>query len=111
MRDHRYAVYLLASRSHQFYVGVTNDLERRVRQHKEHRVHAYTARYNIDRLVWYGIFGYIDEAIACEKEIKGWRREKKIRLIESMNPTWADLSAEWGKPITLEEITHSPLKP
>ncbi len=108
MRDHRYAVYILASRSHQLYVGVTNDIERRVRQHKEHRPQAYTAKYNIDRLVWYRIFGYIDAAIAYEKEIKGWRREKKIRLIESINPTWADLSAEWGKPIILGQIRKDP---
>ncbi|MGB8885230.1 MAG: GIY-YIG nuclease family protein [Candidatus Korobacteraceae bacterium] len=99
MKDHRYAVYIMASRSHNFYVGVTNDIARRVRQHKEHVFEGFTAKYNIDRLVWYQIYGDIREAIAREKRIKGWRREKKIGLIESMNPTWQDLSEEWGKPI------------
>ncbi len=99
MKDHRYAVYIMASRSHNFYVGVSNNIERRVREHKNHVFEGFTARYNIDRLVWYQIYGDIREAIAREKRIKGWRREKKICLIESMNPTWQDLSEEWGKPI------------
>ena len=98
MREHRYAVYIMASRSHNFYVGVTNDIGRRVREHKSLR-EGFTARYNIDRLVWYKIYGDVRDAIAREKQIKPWRREKKIRLIESLNPTWQDLSEEWGKPI------------
>ncbi len=89
----------MASRSHNFYVGVTNDIERRVRQHKEHAFEGFTARYNIDRLVWYKIYGDVHHAIALEKQLKGWRREKKIALIELLNPTWQDLSEEWGKPI------------
>jgi putative endonuclease len=108
MREHRYAVYIMASRSHNFYVGVTNDIGRRVREHKALR-EGFTARYNIDRLVWYKIYGDIRDAIAREKQIKPWRREKKIRLIESLNPTWQDLSEEWGKPIGLLRRTGDPV--
>jgi putative endonuclease len=108
VREHRYATYILASRSHQFYVGVTNNPERRMRQHREHAFAGFTARYNIDRLVWYHIFGDIRDAIAREKQLKGWRREKKIQLIESENPTWQDLSEEWGKPIALKDILCRP---
>jgi putative endonuclease len=109
VREHRYAVYILASRSHTFYVGVTNDVERRVRQHKERVFEdCFTAKYNIERLVWYQIFGDIRDAIAREKQIKRWRREKKINLIESLNPTWQDLSEEWGKPILPLRRTADP---
>ncbi len=108
MREHRYAVYIMASRSHVFYVGVTNDIVRRVREHKERACKGFTARYNIDRLVWYKIYGDIRDAIAREKQIKPWRREKKIRLIESLNPTWQDLSEEWGKPIRPLQRTADP---
>jgi len=75
-----------------------------MRQHREHAFEGFTARYHIDRLVWYHIFGDIRDAIAREKQLKGWRREKKIQLIESENPTWQDLSEGWGKPITLKDI-------
>ena len=109
MKEHRYAVYILASRSHNFYVGVTNSLDRRMHQHKQHLFEeGFTARYNIERLVWYQIFGDIREAIAREKQIKRWRREKKVLLIESLNPTWQDLSEEWGKPILTLRKTADP---
>ncbi len=110
MKEHRYAVYILASRSHNFYVGVTNNIERRVREHKTYDQEGFAERYNINRLVWYQVFGDIRDAIAREKQLKRWRREKKIRLIESRNPTWQDLSEEWGKPITLKVISH-PVEP
>jgi putative endonuclease len=110
VREHRYAVYIMASRSHTFYVGVTNNIERRVREHKEHEQEGFTARYHIDRLVWYQVFGDVHAAIAREKQLKRWRREKKIHLIESKNPTWRDLSAEWGKPITWQEINRRSLR-
>jgi putative endonuclease len=110
VREHRYAVYIMASRSHTFYVGFTNNIERRVRQHKRRELEGFTARYNIDRLVWYQIFGDVHAAIAREKQLKRWRREKKIRLIESKNPTWQDLSAEWGKPISWQDIDRRSLR-
>jgi putative endonuclease len=87
-----YCVYILANRSRNLYVGVTSDLERRLIEHRDGLVVGFTARYRIFRLVEVEIFGDVTAAIAREKEIKGWRREKKIRLIERMNPTWADLA-------------------
>src|ERR1039457_309313 len=96
----------MANRSHTFYIGVTNNITRRVRQHKEHAFEGFTARYNVDRLVWYEVFGDVHDAIAREKQLKRWRREKKIQLIESANSTWQDLSTEWGKPITLKDIVR-----
>jgi putative endonuclease len=87
-----YCVYILASRSRNLYVGVTGDLERRLIEHRDGLVEGFTTRYRIFRLVQFEIFGDITAAIAREKEIKGWRREKKIRLIERNNPTWADLA-------------------
>jgi putative endonuclease len=88
-------VYILASRSRVLYVGVTNDLLRRVREHQMHEVPGFTAKYRIDRLVHCEETDDIDAAIAREKEIKGWRRSKKIELIEAANPTWFDLSEGW----------------
>ena len=81
--DHEYFVYIMASRSHNFYVGVTNDVERRVRQHKNHTFEGFTSKYNVNRLVWYQRFRFIQEAIAREKQIKNWRREEKIFLHRS----------------------------
>lgn len=91
----QFYVYILSSRSGVLYTGVTNDLERRVREHKDKVLPSFTARYNCDRLVFYEAFPDSWSAIEAEKRIKGWRREKKINLIESMNPTWRDLSEGW----------------
>ena len=99
MREHHYFVYIMASRTHVFYVGVTNNLRRRVREHKDGVYDGFTAQYKVNRLVWYESWLYVKNAIAREKRIKPWRREKKIWLIEAMNPTWRDLSEEWGEPI------------
>jgi putative endonuclease len=85
---------MLASRSRNLYAGVTNNLERRVFEHRQSRVPGFTSRYQIFRVVHFEQFGDIRDAIAREKEIKGWRREKKIRLIERDNPTWADLAEQ-----------------
>lgn len=76
------------------YTGITGDIRRRVWQHKNKRIPGFTSRYNLTRLVYYERFSYPDAAISREKEIKGWRRSKTMRLIESMNPRWDDL-AEW----------------
>ena len=89
------AVYILASRSRTLYVGVTRDLLRRVWQHREKLADGFTARFNIGRLVWYEMTPNIGAAIAKEKEIKSWRRSKKVALIEAANPTWEDLAAPW----------------
>ena len=87
-----YFVYLLArKRDGTLYLGVTNDLGRRVFEHKAKAVRGFSARYGVDRLVWYEVYERIDEAIAREKAIKKWHRAWKIRLIEEMNPAWNDL--------------------
>jgi putative endonuclease len=85
----------MASRSHTLYVGVTGNLRKRVFQHKWREHDGFTARYNCDRLVWIERHQAVQRAIAREKELKGWLREKKIALIEAANPTWGDLSREW----------------
>jgi putative endonuclease len=82
-------------RSHVLYTGVTGNLPRRVFEHKNKLSPGFTSRYNLTRLVYYEMFVYPSAAIAREKEIKGWRRSKKIALIESMNPHRHDLAAEW----------------
>jgi len=85
-------VYLLASGKHgTLYIGVTRDLVRRVYEHKQKAVPGFTSRYGIDRLVWYEIYDDPVNAITREKELKKWRRDWKIRLIEETNPNWADL--------------------
>ena len=91
----QYYVYIMASRSRVLYVGMTNDLQRRVEQHKQKLVEGFTQRYNVTRLVYYEATNDVHAAIAREKQIKGWRRSKKTELIESVNPTWSDLSEEW----------------
>jgi putative endonuclease len=92
--QYRYFVYIMASRSHHFYVGVTNDIARRVHQHKNPDHDCFTAKYHINRLVWYQAFDDIHLAISREKQIKNWRRDKKVFLIERNNPTWQELSEE-----------------
>jgi putative endonuclease len=94
-REYDFFVYIAASRSRQLYIGVTSGLRRRMAQHREHRPQAYTAHYNIDRLVYYEVFQYVTGAIAREKKLKDWNRGKKIGLIERINPTWEGLSTRW----------------
>jgi putative endonuclease len=92
-----YHVYIMASASRVLYTGVTNDIQRRVTQHREKQLPGFSARYNVRELVYFEQFGDIRLAIAREKHIKGWLRVKKIALIESLNPSWRDLSAEWRR--------------
>jgi putative endonuclease len=95
MHEGSYFTYVMASRSHTLYIGVTGDLVKRVFQHKWKEHGGFTARYNRDRLVWFEGHQDIARAITREKELKCWRRAKKIALIESMNPAWTDLSRNW----------------
>ncbi|MES2253808.1 MAG: GIY-YIG nuclease family protein [Pseudomonadota bacterium] len=89
-----YFVYMLASqRNGTLYVGVTNDLGRRIGEHKDKAVPGFTKRYQVCLLVWYETFGDINDAIAREKQIKGWNRAWKIQLIEKENSGWNDLAA------------------
>ena len=92
-----YYTYVMASRSHQLYVGMTSAIEVRVLQHRNGRFEGFSSKYHCDRLVYYERYPNVNDAIAREKQLKGWRREKKIALIESRNETWVDLSEEWGK--------------
>jgi len=91
----RYFVYILASKSRRLYVGVTNDLERRIYEHKQKLAHGFTKVYKINRLVHFEETSDVLAAIEREKQIKGLLRAKKIALIESSNPTWEDLSEAW----------------
>jgi len=90
----QYYVYIMTNRSRTLYTGVTDNLERRVYEHKHKLVPGFTSRYNITRLAYYEATSDVWAAIAREKQIKGWLRSKKIALIESANPDWKDLSVE-----------------
>ena len=90
-----YYVYIMANASRTLYTGVTNNLERRVLEHRRKLIRGFTAQYNINRLVHFEVFGDIRAAIAREKQIKGWVRRKKTALIESSNRDWKDLSDGW----------------
>ena len=94
MMAKQYYVYIMASYSRVLYTGVTNDLCRRVYQHKNKVYDGFTSKYNINQLVYYDITNDVTAAIEREKQIKGWRRDKKIALIEAANPKWIDLSIE-----------------
>jgi putative endonuclease len=95
MQDRGYFTYIVASRSHTLHIGVTGDLHRRVFQHKWKEYEGFTERYNCDRLVWFEIYQDVVKALSREKQLKGWRRSKKIALIEKTNPVWVDLSRDW----------------
>jgi putative endonuclease len=89
-------VYILATRKNgPIYIGVTNDLHRRVFEHKTHAIKGFTAKYDVDRLVYFEVFESIAAAIAREKKLKRWRREWKVALIERENPEWRDLAEEF----------------
>jgi len=90
-----YYVYILSSRSRNLYTGVTNNIARRVAEHREGIIPGFTSRYRIHRLVYVEPFGHPSAAIAREKQIKGWLRARKIALIEEQNPAWDDLAAGW----------------
>ncbi len=85
-------VYILTNQSRTLYTGVTSDLQQRILQHKKKAIKGFTKRYNLTVLVWYEDFPNMDQAIEAEKIIKAWRRSKRIRLIEAMNPRWEDLA-------------------
>ena len=98
-----YCVYIMASRSRVLYVGVTNDIVRRVDEHKRGLVPSFTSKYHITRLVYFERFADVRDAVAREKEIKGWVRARKIRLIEERNPTWEDLACHWFQSHRLDD--------
>ncbi len=96
-RQRHYIVYILGSISGTLYIGITNDLVARVRQHQKHTFIGFTAKYDVTRLLYYEIYEQVTDAIAREKQLKGWRRGEKIALIEKENPQWKDLSREWDQ--------------
>jgi putative endonuclease len=94
-KDYNFYTYIMASESGTLYVGMTNDLERRVYEHKNNLVDGFTKKYSCHKLVYFEQFDYVEDAINREKQIKKWRREKKEFLIRTINPSWKDLSLEW----------------
>ena len=109
MGERRYYVYMVASRSRTLYTGVTNNLGRRVWEHKEGIVPGFTRRYRAHRLVYFETYANVRRAIDREKEIKAWRREKKVELVNSVNPTWHDLAAGWFGAINKKkQVPHLP---
>ena len=103
-------VYILASKTRRLYTGVTSELMLRVKQHKSKKhPDSFTARYNMNQLVYYEVFALILEAIAREKAIKNLTRHHKIQLMVTNNPTWRDLSEDWGTPA--EPFDQSKMRP
>ena len=90
-----YYVYIMTSRNRTLYIGVTNAISRRAFEHKEKRIDGFTKKYKVSSLVFYETTSNVEVAIAREKQLKGWRRNKKVALIEETNPGWNDLSLEW----------------
>ena len=93
---HQYHIYILASQKNgTLYIGVTNDLERRVFEHKQKINEGFTSKYDVSKLVYFESFQYINDAILREKRLKKWNRQWKINLIEEENKEWNDLSEDW----------------
>ena len=94
--DHEYWTYIDASLSGTLYIGMTNNIERRMFEHKSGEFEGFASKYHCDRLVYVESFDDVRKAIDREKQLKGWRRSKKIALIQSRNPRWEDLAEKWG---------------
>jgi putative endonuclease len=92
-----YFVYIMTNKSKTLYTGVTNNLQRRVIEHREGLLPGFTKKYRIKKLVYFEIIADVKAAIAREKQIKGWLRRKKLALIETINPSWSDLSTGWNE--------------
>lgn len=96
MREHHYFVYIVCSGSGTLYIGMTNNIYRRALEHKGSEIEGFSNTYHCDRLIYYEGFDDVHKAIGREKQLKGWKRSKKIALIESTNPRWLDLAEKWG---------------
>ncbi|MCP4054065.1 MAG: GIY-YIG nuclease family protein [Mesoflavibacter sp.] len=93
---YKYYVYLLSSKKNgTLYIGVTNDLERRMFEHKNKLLSGFTAKYNVNKLMYFEDFQYVNDALKREKQLKNWNRQWKIDLIEKENKEWKDLSIDW----------------
>ena len=106
MREYKFYVYIMGSRSLNFYVGMCNDMERRAWEHKEGEINGFTKRYNINRLLYYEILRYVNNAITREKQLKGWSRAKKLALIRSVNPALLDLAEGWGQEMQIPRFAR-----
>ena len=94
--QHKYWTYIVASRTGTLYIGMTNNLYVRVAQHKKREIEDFSSKYHCNRLVYWESFDEVAKAINREKQLEGWRRSKKIALVESINPRWEDLAEKWG---------------
>ena len=94
---YQYYLYILSNKYNgTLYIGVTNDLERRMFEHKNKLIEGFTKKYSLNRLIYFETFQYINDAIKREKNMKKWKRQWKINLIEEENPNWQDLSKDWS---------------
>lgn len=96
VKEHKYFVYIMCSRSGTLYIGMTNSIYRRALQHKSGEIEGFSSKYHCGRLVYHESYDDVRKAIDREKQLKGWIRAKKIALIESVNPRWQDLAEKWG---------------
>lgn len=94
---YKFWVYILVSRTGTLYIGITGYFNRRISQHKMDSIEGFTSKYKVHRLVYYETYDHAQTAINRETQLKGWRREKKIGLIEKINPRWQDLAENWGR--------------
>jgi putative endonuclease len=108
MKEHEYFVYIVSSNSGTVYIGMTNNIYRRALEHKQGEVDGFAKKYDCNRLVYYEAFDDVRKAIDREKQLKGWVRRKKIVLIESLNPRWADLAEKWGSPMAFAGESFAP---
>lgn len=106
-----YCTYVMGSLSGTLYIGMTGNLLKRVFQHKFHRIEGFTDNYQVERLLYRESFDEVEKAIDREKQLKGWRRSKKIALIESVNPHWVDLAREWFPWMTDSAGSRGPSTP
>ena len=109
MKRHNYSVYMIASRSRTLYIGMTNNLERRIFEHKNSLIDGFSQNYQCHRLVYYELFDNVRKAIDREKQFKRWSRAKKVFLIERENRTWEDLAAGWFERHRCEPEKQVPL--
>lgn len=93
-KDYNFYIYILASDTGTLYIGFTNNLERRIEEHKNGKIKGFTQKYGCNKLVYYEHYTYVNNALEREKELKKWNRNKKQELIKSMNPHWKDISIE-----------------
>ena len=94
--NHQYFLYIITNKKEGvLYIGITNNLERRIFEHKNKLVKGFSSRYNLDKLVYFESFQYINEAIKREKNMKKWKREWKINLINENNPNWENIAENW----------------